>query len=65
MLADYLFTPLLLDGGVLAGSMRKIFGTRSGRGTGFLIFTAGALLCVVSAILYNLKSIKKLENRDG
>ena len=43
MLADYVFTPLLLDGGVLADSMGKIIGTGSGRGTGFLIFIAGVL----------------------
>lgn len=63
VLADYLFTPLLLDGGVLADSVGNIIGTGSGRGTGFLIFTAGVLVCVTSIILYNVKSVKKLENR--
>ncbi|MCR4437101.1 MAG: MFS transporter [Eubacteriales bacterium] len=53
VLADYVFTPLLVDGGALVGSMGKIFGTGGGRGTGFLIFIAGALLCVTSVILYN------------
>lgn len=62
MLADYVFTPLLNDGGVLAGSVGKIIGTGSGRGTGFLIIMAGVLLCVTSVILYNVKSVKKLEN---
>ncbi|RUT41404.1 MFS transporter [Paenibacillus anaericanus] len=62
VLADYVFTPLLVDGGVLADSVGKIIGTGSGRGTGFLIIIAGMLLCVTSVILYNLKSIKKLEN---
>lgn len=61
VLADYVFTPLLLDGGVLADSVGKIIGTGSGRGTGFLIFIAGVLVCVTSVILYNVKSIKKLE----
>lgn len=65
VLADYVFTPLLLDGGALAGSMGKIFGTGGGRGTGFLIFIAGLLLCVTSVILYNVKSVRKLENRGG
>lgn len=63
VLADYVFTPLLLDGGVLADSVGKIIGTGSGRGTGFLIFIAGVLVCVTSIILYNVKSVKKLENR--
>lgn len=62
VLADYVFTPLLVDGGVLADSVGKIIGTGIGRGTGFLIIIAGMLLCVTSIILYNLKSIKKLEN---
>ncbi|MBP2653462.1 MAG: mef [Firmicutes bacterium] len=64
VLADYIFTPLLLDGGVLAGSVGKIIGTGSGRGTGFLIIIAGIVLCVTAAILYNIKSIKKLESKD-
>ena len=63
VLVDYVFTPLLLDGGVLADSMGKIIGTGSGRGTGFLIFIAGVLVCVTSVILYNVKSVKKLEKR--
>jgi MFS transporter, DHA3 family, macrolide efflux protein len=63
VLADYVFTPLLLDGGALAGSVGKIIGTGSGRGTGFLIIIAGMLLSITSVILYNSKSIKKLENR--
>jgi MFS family permease len=61
LLADYVFTPLLLEGGVLAGSVGKVIGTGSGRGTGLLIIIAGMLLCMTSVILYNLKSIKKLE----
>lgn len=65
VLADYAFTPLLLDGGALAGSVGRIFGTGDGRGTGFLIFVAGALLCVTSILLYRLKSVKKLENGGG
>lgn len=65
VLADYVFTPLLVDGGALADSVGNIIGTGSGRGTGFLIIIAGILLCVTSLILYNLQSVKKLENRGG
>ncbi|MGX4583938.1 MFS transporter [Paenibacillus chitinolyticus] len=63
VLADYVFTPLLIDGGELAGSVGRIIGTGSGRGTGLLIIIAGILLSVASVILYNLKSIKRLEDR--
>ncbi|MGE8035892.1 MFS transporter [Lysinibacillus sp. NPDC093692] len=63
ILADYVFTPLLVDGGLLADSVGKITGTGQGRGTGFLIIIAGILLSITSFILFNLKSVKKLENR--
>lgn len=63
VLADFLFTPLLVDDGVLANSVGKIIGTGSGRGIGFLIIIAGVLLCITSVVLYNMKSVKKLENR--
>jgi len=58
ILADYMFTPLLVDGGLPANT-----GTGYGKGTGLLIIIAGVLLCVTSFILFNLKSVKKLENR--
>lgn len=63
VLADYVFTPLLLDGGAFADSVGKIIGTGSGRGTGFLIIIAGVLLCVTSVILYHIKLVKNLESR--
>ncbi len=63
VLADYIFTPLLLEGGSLAHSVGKITGTGNGRGTGFLIMIAGVLLCVTSVILYHIKSVKDLESR--
>lgn len=63
VLADYVFTPLFVDGGLLVNNVGKIIGTGSGRGAGFLIIIAGMLLCVTSIILYNLKSVRKLECR--
>lgn len=63
VLADHVFTPLLVDGGGLAGSVGRITGTGSGRGTGLLIIIAGLLLSVASVILYRLKSVNRLETR--
>jgi DHA3 family macrolide efflux protein-like MFS transporter len=63
VLADYVFTPLLVTGGVLAGSVGKVIGTGSGRGMGLLIIIAGLLLSASSLIIYHLKSIRSLENR--
>lgn len=62
LLADYVFTPLLLPGGALSGSVGKILGTGAGRGIGLLIILSGALLCVTSVILYCMKPIQELEN---
>lgn len=64
VLADYVITPLLLVSGQPVQSMGRIIGSGSGRGTGLLII-AGILLCVTSVIVYNIRSIRKLENRGG
>jgi MFS family permease len=61
VLADYVFTPLLLEGGGLSGSVGEILGTGEGRGAGFLIVIAGGLLCIVSIALYRIKAVQKLE----
>lgn len=61
LMADYVFTPLLLPDGALAQSVGKIVGTGAGRGIGFLIVLAGLLLCVVSAVISRMKSVNGLE----
>lgn len=63
VLADFVFTPLLVRDGLLADSVGKIIGTGSGRGMGFLIMIAGLLLSAASLVLHHLKSIKRLEVR--
>lgn len=62
LLADFLFTPLLLPDGMLAGSVGKILGTGSGRGIGLLIILAGILLCITAIVLSGMKSIRTLEH---
>jgi len=59
-LADYVFIPLLVEGGPLAGSVGKVIGVSSGRGIGFMISIAGILLIVTSACVYQIKSVRKL-----
>lgn len=61
LLADYVFTPLLLPGGALAGTVGRVFGVGNGRGIGFFIALAGIILCVLAASLYGMKSIHALE----
>lgn len=63
VLADVVFTPWLLEDGILADSVGLIMGTGSGRGTGLLIMLAGSLLCVTAMILYQLRSVRQLERR--
>lgn len=62
-LADFVFIPMLTPNGVLAGSIGKVIGTGNGRGVGLLIILAGLLLSITAILLYNIKSIKELENR--
>lgn len=63
VLSDYVFTPLLIEGGALAGTVGKVIGTGTGRGIAFLIIISGVLICITSLILYKLQSIKNLESR--
>ena len=61
-LSDYVFTPMLLDNGSLSNTVGKIIGTGPGRGTAFLIIIAGGLLSLSAIILYNIKSVRNLED---
>ena len=63
VLADKVFTPLLVKNGLLASSIGKIIGTGQGRGTGFLIIVAGMFLCISAIILGLNKSVKSLEKK--
>lgn len=63
MLADYIFTPLLLPGGALAATVGSVMGVGSGRGAGFLILVAGVLMCVTAAVLCRAKQVRALEQR--
>jgi len=62
LLADFVFRPLLLEGGLLAESLGTIFGIGSGRGTGLLIFVSGIFLSLTALLLLVSKSLRKLES---
>ncbi|WP_437971138.1 MFS transporter [Sorangium sp. So ce260] len=53
-LADYVFNPLLVEGGPLAGSVGRLIGVGPARGIGlfFLLLGAAGTLCVVAGYLY-------------
>lgn len=63
LLSDYLFTPLLKKDGILAGSIGRLIGTGQGRGAAFLIIIAGVFMCFTAIVLYQIRSVRELENR--
>ncbi len=62
LLADFVFGPLLLEGGLLAESLGTIFGIGSGRGTGLLISVSRIFLSLTALLLLASKSLRKLES---
>ena len=61
VLAQYVFNPALVDGGVLANTVGKIIGTGETRGIGFLIMVAGLGLVITALIVSKSKSIREME----
>jgi MFS family permease len=61
-LADYVFEPLLRDGGALANTfVGTLLGTGPGRGIGFMFVIAGLLGVVVSGFAYMNRHIRNIE----
>ena len=58
------FEPLMLPGGLLAGSFGQIISVGVGRGTGLMFITVAAFTLVVTAIFYSQPSLKNLERID-
>lgn len=61
VLADYVFGPMLMEGGILAGSIGRIIGTGEGRGIGFMLMLAGIVMFAFAFIFGSGKSIKEME----
>jgi penicillin amidase len=61
-LADYVFDPLLADGGPLAGSVGQIIGTGPGRGVGLLYVVLGVLNLLITGVAYLYPRIRLLED---
>ena len=59
VLADYVFEPMLAEGGILTSNIGKLIGTGVGRGIGFLLILSGiGMMCVVGGA-YVFKTIKE------
>jgi len=63
VLADYIFNPLLIEGGVLSSTVGRIVGTGQGRGIAFQFVISGMLMFVIAIIIYKNKSIREMEKR--
>jgi MFS family permease len=61
-LADYVFNPLLVEGGALAESVGKVIGVGQGRGSGFLFIWLGCLTLLVSFLGYIYPRVRLVED---
>ena len=60
-LADYVFEPLMREGGALAGSVGQIIGVGPGRGIALLFIVMGALMVLVTAAASLYPRLRHLE----
>lgn len=60
-LADWVFEPLLSEGGALAGSLGTLLGTGKGRGIGLLYVLLGLLALAADALAWRSRSLQRLE----
>lgn len=60
-LVDNLFNPLLMPDGLLAGNVGQVIGVGEGRGIGLLFFIIGLTFTIVTAAVYSLSSVRKME----
>jgi len=60
-LSDFVFRPLLSEGGALAGTVGSVIGVGSGRGIGLLIILEGFILVVFAIILPRNKALSQLK----
>lgn len=61
VLADYVFGPILMEDGILAGSIGRLIGTGEGRGIGLMLIITGMVMFAFAFIFGARKSIKKME----
>ncbi len=63
VLADYVFGPMLMEDGILAGSIGQFIGIGEGRGIGLMLIITGIIMFAFAFIFGSRKSIKELERR--
>lgn len=60
-LADFVFEPLMAEGGPLANSLGRVIGTGEGRGLGLMILALGAFLLITYAIFWSNPRLRNLD----
>ena len=61
-LADQVFEPLLMEGGLLAGSVGRVIGVGAGRGIGLLYIVLGCIMLLAVLVAYLYPRLRLLEN---
>lgn len=65
VLADHVFEPLLVDRGLLAGSVGRLIGTGAGRGIGLMLVLSGLGIVPATFSIGRNRNIKQLEENIG
>lgn len=60
-LADYVFQPMLVRGGLLAGTIGRVIGTGPGRGIGLMFVVLGVLALVAVGVGYMYPRLRMVE----
>ncbi|MFA6986649.1 MAG: MFS transporter [Arenimonas sp.] len=61
-LAEHVFEPWLVPGGLLAGSVGAVIGTGPGRGLGLMFLVLGVLMMLCVAGAYAVRSIRRIQD---
>ena len=62
-LADRIFLPLLMPGGLLTDNIGKLIGVGGGRGIGLLFILLGILMIIVTIVAYQYPQIRWVEDQ--
>jgi MFS transporter, DHA3 family, macrolide efflux protein len=61
-LADYVFEPLMVPEGPLAGSVGQLIGVGPGRGIGLMFMVMGTLTMIVTVVAYHYPRLRLMED---
>lgn len=59
-----MFGPMLMEDGILAGSLGRVIGTGEGCGIGLMLMIAGIVMVIFALVFGFRKSIREMERRE-